>query len=202
MPKENSMSVIAAFDFDGTITRRDTFLPFLFYAFGYLRVLKTLIFLIPDIFKVGLGFQSRDKLKESVVRSLFTGEDVERMRKIGYSYANTLYSKYRPKAITRLKWHQSKGHICILVSASLDIYLHDAANLLGFNHLLCTSLSHNNIMYDGFLNKGNCRKNNKVLRLKELMSNLSDFEIYGYGDSDGDAELLNISDHKFFKPFN
>ncbi|MFH0782131.1 MAG: HAD family hydrolase [Pseudomonadota bacterium] len=193
--------IIAAFDFDGTITTRDTFVPFLYYAFGYPRVLKTFLRLAPRAFLVSVGLSSRDEFKEHLVHSLFFGESVEKLRIVGAKYAKTLKPLYRLEALKRIKWHQSNGHRCIMVSASLDLYLKEVALSLGFDDLLCTVPSHNDLVFDGFLRDGNCRCMEKVNRLRSLVGDLHTFEIFAYGDSIGDRDMIDHAKHGYYRPF-
>lgn len=88
-----------------------------------------------------------------------------------------------------------------MVSASLDLYLEPTAAALGFDDLLCTSPSANHLVFDGGLAGKNCRGPEKVSRLRNLLGNLADFEIYAYGDSAGDRELLEKADHAYFRVF-
>lgn len=48
----------------------------------------------------------------------------------------------------------------------------------------------------------NCRAAAKVRRLEALLGALNQYELYAYGDSDGDAEMLEASDHPAFMPFH
>jgi phosphoserine phosphatase len=47
----------------------------------------------------------------------------------------------------------------------------------------------------------NCRAAEKVRLLQALPGALEDDEVYAYGDSDGDTEMLAAADHPAFKPF-
>lgn len=193
--------VVAAFDFDGTITSQDTFVPFLYAVFGKRKVYSTFIRLALQAFLVTVGFVSRDKFKECIIQSLFQGEEVEKLREIGSQYAKTLPRFYRPEALKRIKWHKSMGHRCIMVSASLDLYLLDVSKSLEFDDLLCTVLSNNNVIFDGTLECGNCRCIEKVNQLRLVLGELKKYEIYSYGDTIGDREMLSIADHSFYRPF-
>jgi phosphatidylglycerophosphatase C len=192
---------VAAFDFDGTITTKDTFIPFLFKAFRKSKVLSSFVQLTPKAFLVGVGLSDRDHFKGHLVQSLFHRESVERFRELGSQYAKTLAPIYRAAALNRIEWHKSNGHRCIMVSASLDLYLNDVSKSLGFDDLLCTVLSHNNRFFDGTLKGGNCRRIEKVNRLRSLLGDLENYEIYSYGDSIGDQEMIAIADHGFYRPF-
>jgi HAD superfamily hydrolase (TIGR01490 family) len=193
--------IVALFDFDGTITTKDTFVPFLYAAFGKRRVYKTFFRLAPQAFLVAIGLFSRDKFKECITKLLFRDQYVDIMRQIGSKYAKTLYRLYRPTALQRIEWHKSNGHRCIMVSASLDLYLRDVCNSLGFDDLICTILSNNNFVFDGTLKYGNCRRKEKVNQLKLILGDLNNYDIYGYGDTIGDYEMLNIANHSFYRPF-
>ena len=193
--------IIAAFDFDGTITTKDTFVPFLFYSFGYFRVLKSFAQLAHRAVLVSAGVSNRDKFKELLIYSLFCGESVDKLREIAETYSNTLKMYYRPAALKRIKWHKSNGHRCIMVSASLDLYLKEVSLSLGFDDLLCTTPSHNGLVFDGLLMGGNCRCAEKVNRLQSLVGDLKNFDVYAYGDSSGDREMISVAKNGYYKPF-
>lgn len=194
--------VIAAFDFDGTITTRDTFIPFLYRAFGKSRVLRVFVRLSFEAAKMGLGLSSRDELKSRVIRTLFQGDGRERLRQIGREYAGQVEAWFRPKALERIEWHRKAGHRLVLVSASLDLYLETVAKNLGFDDLLCTTISVDEFqMCDGRLVDGNCRGLEKVRRLEALLGDLCKLELYAYGDSAGDKEMLEVSNHAHYRPF-
>lgn len=192
---------IAAFDFDVTITTRDTFVPFLIKAFGKWRVWRAFLRLSPSAVMVLLGMTDRDRFKARLIRALFVGESVERVREVGRAHAAEILSWVRPAAIKRIAWHKAQGDRLIMVSASLDIYLEPVAKALGFDDLLCTSPSTDDLVFDGNLLGGNCRGPVKVSRLKGLLGNLSDFDLSAYGDSAGDREMLAIADHAHYRTF-
>ena len=192
---------VAAFDFDGTITTKDTFVPFICQTFGYGRVLRAFAQHAPRALLAGRGISNRDRLKELLVRSLFSGESVERLSVVGQLYATTLGPLLRATALQRIAWHKAEGHRCIMVSASLDIYLREVANTLKFDDLLCSVLSHDNQVFDGALRGGNCRRKEKVNRLQSLLGDLSAHTIYAYGDSTGDKEMLARADYGYYRPF-
>lgn len=197
LPANNK--VIAAFDFDVTITTKDTFFPFLVYAFGLRKTYFSFFKLAVQGVLVFLRLYSRDKFKEKIIYELFLGKDVARLQSFGVTYANSIFHLVRPKALERIKWHQEQGHRLILVSASLDIYLVPIARLLGFEDLLCTEVKHEKGIFTGAINGENCRGQGKVNKLQALLGDLSELEIYAYGDSLGDKEMLEIATHAFYR---
>ena len=194
-------SIVAAFDFDGTITTKDTFVPFLFLAFGRRRVSAAFVGLGWQALCVVLGISSRDRLKEKIVTRLFAGESALRLQRVGEDHARRVQSWVRAAASRRISWHKERGHRLVLVSASLDLYLENVAEALGFDDLLCTRPSVKQNVFDGFLKGGNCRGPEKVRRLQALLGNLKDHELYAYGDSEGDRDMLAAADHAYLRAF-
>lgn len=197
----NNRRVVAAFDFDVTMTTRDTFVPFLYRAFGRNIVRKTFLCLAPEIFKILIGVSDRDRFKQLLVRNLFCGESVERLREEGLKHAAGILKWLRPAALQRIDWHKERGDRLVMVSASLDLYLKPVADALGFNDLICTQLTEMHLVFDGSLSGKNCRGEEKVIRLQKLLGNITDFELYAYGDSVGDREMLAVANHPFYRAF-
>lgn len=191
--------VIAAFDFDGTLTDRDSTLYFLFFSAGFIKTVYLLATKLPILCAFLLGIAPRQTAKEAIFAAFFGGKSLSYLKQLGENFALQRVSKYlRPAALEKLQWHQQQGHRCILISASLDVYLYPWAKLYGFNDILTTRLSTDSMgNVSGKLLGLNCHGPEKVERLKELVGKLSGYEIYAYGDSDGDKELLAIANHPF-----
>lgn len=191
--------VIAAFDFDVTITKHDTFVPFLYWAFGKAKVYKAFVKLSLEAIKVVLKISNRDRFKEKIVAALFTQQPVKHLKILGAGYASSFTPLIRPKALERIKWHKEQGHRLVMVSASLNLYLEKAAKDLGFDDLLCTTLEENGEQFTGRLQGANCRCQEKVNRLQGLLGDLAQYELYAYGDSAGDKQMLEVADHANFR---
>lgn len=194
-------TVVAVFDFDGTITFRDTLISFLVYAVGPVKFGLGLICLIPSILAFFLGFLDRQKLKERFLTYFFRGSSFEEAMKIAVAFdQEKMGALIRPEALKRLQWHQEQGHRCILVSASIDLYLTPWAKEMGFQDLLCSRLEVDSKgKITGKLVGKNCRSKEKVVRLKELLGDRSQYFVYAYGDSRGDDEMLAWSDKSYFR---
>ncbi len=198
---EYNRQCVAAFDFDVTITTKDTFVPFLDLAFGRMRVRRVFFQLALDAFKVVLKLSSRDVFKERLIRSLFQGENVNRLVEIGRLHAADILKLVRPAAWKRIEWHKSRGDRLVMVSASLDLYLAPVAEALGFDDLLCTRPTINHLVFDGGIAGRNCRGQQKVNLLRSLLGNLDQYDLYAYGDSEGDREMLHVSKYAYFRAF-
>lgn len=196
--------VIAAFDFDGTITYRDSFLRFLLFSLGWKRGCAVLCSAFPVMIAYLLGRAGRQEVKEGLLYAGFKGRDLKEMELLGKRFAKqSLPQQVRPQALARIRWHQKQGHRCILVSASLDTYLKPWAKDQGFEAVLASRLAADPAgKVTGRLEGLNCRGPEKVRRLEDYLGSLSTYEIYAYGDSPGDRELLEIAQHSVYRTFS
>jgi phosphatidylglycerophosphatase C len=198
--------VVAAFDFDGTITDRDTLVPFLVLAFGRARVAAT----FGALAFTGLGYLVRrvsiDEFKRRVLRRLVAGVPASRLRALGPAHARAIAPWLRPAALARIAWHREQGHRLVLVSSTLDLYLADVAAPLGFDDVLCSRLetrvdAAGIERFSGELEGADCTGAEKPRRLAALLGGLEAVELHAYGDSHGDRDLLAAADHAHYRPF-
>jgi phosphatidylglycerophosphatase C len=190
--------VVAAFDVDGTLTTRDCVTPFLQRTAG-LRLWTTLL-RHPVTLGAALLHRDRDRLKELACSAL-RGKDGAELERVGRSFAAEIAStRLRDDTVARLLRHRELGHTVLLASASLDVYLEPLGELLGADGVVCTILERGaDARLTGRLLGENCRGAEKARRVREWLrsSGLADATLWAYGDSDGDAELLELADHAY-----
>ncbi len=199
--KSDSRTTIAAFDFDGTITYRDSLLPFLIFSKGFFKAWILIASNLPILLRFLDGKASRQDVKESLLKTFFKGESNEELEELGNAFAKDSLSKHvRPEALHRISWHQKQGHRCVLISASIETYLVPWARLHGFDDVLASKLALDKKGHvTGKLDGWNCRGSEKIRRLQELLGPLDAYEIYAYGDSRGDKELLEAANFPFYR---
>ena len=193
---------LALFDFDKTITDKDTFLPFMFFAFGYFRIICMMILFFPHALLCFAGFLSRKKFKENFFKLTIKGWTEEKFRAVAQDfYKQKVKSYLRKQALDEIKMHLENGADVSLVSASPEDWLWPFTEEYGIN-LIGTRLEIKDGRYTGNIVGANCRKAEKVNRVKEVyrIENYSD--IYAYGDSRGDKEMLEMSNHPNFRTFD
>ncbi len=192
---------VAAFDFDGTISYRDTLVPFLVSVFGWARTLGGLAIVGPGLVLDYLRWRSRGQMKERLLTHFFSGLDISELRRKGSAFAaDGLIYRLRPLAVKRIQWHQMQGHYCVLISASIEAYIEPWGKSMGFDDVLCTKLQTTpDGVITGHMEGGNCRGAEKTRRLKELIGDPKNATIYAYGDSAGDRELLAMADHAYYR---
>ena len=102
----------------------------------------------------------------------------------------------------RLAWHRQQGHRCVVISASLELYLRPWASTVGFDEVLGSRLEVlDNGRTSGKLLGENCFGPEKMRRLEALLGPREGYTLYAYGDSRGDKELLSAADYAFYKSF-
>jgi phosphatidylglycerophosphatase C len=187
---------VAAFDFDGTLARKDTFVPFLVKACGRRR-------LSAAIAACAARTRSRDRdvLKVALVGHLFKGWPRTRLDEVGRAYAAQLPALFRPEMVERLTWHREQGHAVVLVSASLATYLRPLADELGIDDVLAVELvaDESGRLTGAVVGGANTRGPLKAARLRAWLDARygmgTEVELWAYGDSAGDEELLAAADH-------
>jgi phosphatidylglycerophosphatase C len=186
---------VAAWDFDETITERDTLVPFLTYIGGRRRLAAALARHAP------LGAQGlrstaqRDAFKERVLGTVLGGREQAEVEAAGLAYAKTLPKGFKRASLERIGHHRSNDHELVIVSASLVYYLRPIASDLGFHHVIAVDME---VGADGRLTGAlvgpNVRKAEKAVRLTAWLGD-GDYELWAYGDSSGDEELLAMAHH-------
>lgn len=191
---------IAAFDFDGTLTRRDTVLPFLVRTFGARRVGRAVSRVAPTAARARLGLlegalHHRDVVKERLVHVLFHGEEPTRIAEAGRSFADSIPGRLQRETMRKVDWHREQGHELVIVSASLLAYLEPFADDHGFDHVIGVGLQvGDDGLLTGRLTGPNVRGPEKELRLRAWLDG-APCTLWAYGNSSGDRELLAMADH-------
>ncbi len=191
--------IVAAFDFDGTLTRGDTVVPFL-RRFG--RPGRVAGASIRRAWPLGNGIvrRDRDRLRAIATDAVFRGLAAADVEAVAARHAEWIIAeRLRPDTLARLDWHRSNGHDVVLVSASYSVYLDPVAAHLDLQGVVATRLEVIDGRCTGRLDGANCRGPEKVARLSAWLAERgrtrSDVVVWAYGDSAGDRELLDWADH-------
>jgi len=193
-----TVRTVAAFDLDGTLTRRDTLVPFLMRVRGRGPVLRALAANTPSLARAALTAEARHRAKEALLIATLGGWWLEELQPVADAYAADVYeTALRPDRVARLRWHQEQGHEVVIVSASPELYLAPLGRVLGVRAVLATGLEVDAAgRLTGRLWGDNVRGAEKVARLDAWLEG-DPAEVWAYGDSDGDRELLARADHGF-----
>ncbi len=193
--------IVAAFDFDGTLTRRDTMFPFLLFVVGWSAFIRHSIKLLPTLIGYMLGIVRNNIAKERVFICFLSGMSMAELRHKAEQFAvQKLPALLRIEAMQRLTWHRQQGHRCIVISASLELYVLPWAFNAGFDKVLATQIETlHGEKITGKLSGANCFGIEKVKRLENILGDRESYTLYAYGDSKGDKELLAYADYPYYR---
>lgn len=195
-------NLIAAFDFDGTITYKDTLLEFIRFTKGGKKLYLGLIRFFPYIILMKFKLYPNWKLKESFFSYYYKGVSIYQFNDWCEKFSNNISKIIRPKAITAIDNHIKNEDTIVIISASIENWIIPWANKIGFNNVIATKIEIDKTgkLTGKFLSK-NCYGLEKVIRLTELYPNKENYELVAYGDSNGDKELILFSDKGFYNKF-
>lgn len=190
---------MALFDFDGTITSRDSMIDFLIYAAGFRKFMAGVVVTSPFLIRYMLGNISNHTAKEILIRYFFEGCEESKMKHIAVRYARErLPVIVRKPAIDKIKWHKNEGHRVIIVTASPDIWLKDWCDRNSLE-LISTELELKDGKFTGNFLGRNCYGSEKVTRVCERLDMSHYNYTYAYGDSRGDAEMLALANERYYR---
>lgn len=189
---------LALFDFDGTITDGDGFLPFIHRAVSRPRVLAGTLWLSPLIAGYHAGWVSASRMRQSIAWVAFRGRAQAEVAELGERYAETLEQRVRPEANERIAWHQARGDRVVVVSASLDCYLVPWCRARGLE-LICSELELRAGVCTGRYRGGDCTGPEKARRVLERCELGAYQQVFAYGDTPEDRELLGLAQRRFFR---
>lgn len=193
-----SKPIIAAFDFDGTITTKDTLLDFIGFYVGKIRLIVGLIILSPMLICYKAGLIRNSTAKQKLFSFFFKNVSVNRFNKIGEKYIERINLITRKETIDKIRWHQNQGHQVIIISASVKNWIQPWANQMNINVVLSTEIFVTDNIIDGTFSTKNCYGQEKVNRLLAQYPDRNSYILYAYGDSRGDKELLESADYPTF----
>jgi len=196
---EKDTRPVAFFDFDGTLTTGDTLMPFLKYVVGAPTYYAKLVLLSPVLAAYFAKLLRNDIAKQIMLKSYLAGYHIDKLFELGQRFSEEIIpTMLRPEGMERLRWHQEHGHECVLVSASLDVYLNAWAEPTQFSEVICTSLQeNNNRRASGKIGGKNCYGEEKLVRIQKWESKISQTKRYAYGDTSGDIPMLIYVDYGY-----
>lgn len=192
---------IAFFDFDGTITTRDTMLELIRYRHGVFRYLFGLAYLFPSLVALKLGMLSNHRAKEKMLRYFFGGMETAEFERICQDFQRELLpALIRPKALAMIKELKSGGVEVVVVSASAENWVSGWCEANGIT-LVASCLETREGNLTGMLKGRNCHGEEKLRRIRASYDLAAYGSIHCYGDTKGDLPMFSIATDRFYKPF-
>jgi phosphatidylglycerophosphatase C len=192
---------IAFFDFDGTITTKDTLLEFIKFSKGVFPFYLGFILYSPYLVAYKLKIIPNQKAKEKVLGYFFRDTSIEDFKKLCEHFSKqVLPNLIRRGAIEEIQRLKAENYSVVIVSASPQNWIQDWAQAQGAE-LIASCLEVNNGKLTGRLDGNNCYGQEKVRRITEKFI-MEEYEtIYAYGDTSGDLPMLKLATQAHYKPF-
>jgi phosphatidylglycerophosphatase C len=192
---------IAFFDFDGTITKKDTLLEFIKFSKGRLGFYLGFLINSPYLVAYKLKLISNHRAKQKVLQFFFKGMPSERFQVLCDNFSQqVLPGLIRAKALEEIEKLKREGVSIVVVSASPENWIRKWADDNGIQ-TISTRLEIKEGKLTGKILGRNCHGKEKVIRIEENFT-LSEYEtIFAYGDSSGDRHMFKLASVKYYKPF-
>jgi HAD superfamily hydrolase (TIGR01490 family) len=192
---------IAFFDFDGTITTRDTLLEFIKFGKGKRAFYSGFLYNIFYLIAYKIKLISNQEAKEKVLSYFFKDMDLIEFDKLSEAFSKKkLPSIIRHGAEKEIARLQQGNFVVVIVSASPENWIRHwckERNLI----LIASELEVINGKISGKISGKNCHGEEKVRRILEKYVLKEYDEIYAYGDTKGDLPMLGLATKSFYQPF-
>lgn len=195
--------IVVAFDFDGTITSKDSFLEFIRFSKGSLLFLLGLFIYSPILLSYKLKLYPNWKAKQKLFSFYFKGISKDEFEKLGVSFAEKYKKRVlNPKAMAALNSYLKQDNTKVyIITASIYEWVKpffDDTNI----EIISTIPEYNrDNRLTGRFGSYNCYGKEKVRQLLIRKSNREDYTLIAYGDSKGDKELLDFADNAYYRVF-
>lgn len=195
------MKTLYLYDFDGTITNKDSLFAFLKFAtpssqYNRIFLKFALLFLFAK-----LGILNKAEIKQSFISACLKGKSKEEIFSLSLGFLEQIKKNnfFKQKALSSIEKHTSDGDVYI-VSASLDLWLDTIAKHLGVR-LICTQAAFENNIFSGNFKTPNCNYKEKPKRVKAEIDLSLYKKINYYGDSNGDMAMKSLTTNFFYRHF-
>ena len=197
------MRKIYAFDFDGTLTTKDTLLEFIRFAKGSGQMFRGFLLFSPLLLLMKLHLYPNWKAKQQVFSYFFKGMNIDDFNALCTHFAEQNKHLLRPAGIEKVRQAIEEEQATVLIiSASVDNWVRTFFDEIDKKiQVLGTQIEIKGGRLTGRFTTKNCYGQEKVNRLTALYPHREAYELIAFGDSRGDKELLDFADKSFYKPF-
>ena len=197
------MRKIYAFDFDGTLTIKDTLLEFICFAKGSGQMFCGFLLFSPLLILMKLHLFPNWKVKQKIFSYFFKGMKIDDFNALCTRFAERNKHLLRPAGIEKVRQAIAEEHTTVLIiSASIDNWVRPFFDEIDKKiQVLGTQIETKEGRLTGQFTSKNCYGEEKVNRLTALYPHREAYYLIAFGDSRGDKELLTFADKAYYKPF-
>ncbi|MCQ4142300.1 MULTISPECIES: HAD-IB family hydrolase [Chryseobacterium] len=194
------MKKLYCFDFDGTLTYKDTMFMYLKF-YDPTRFRLQFLKHVPLFVLLKLKLADTEKVKKSFIGSILKGQTQEKIEKKSRQFFEHYYPKIvRENALDFIQNIDHNNTYSLLVTASLDIWAKPFAEAFKMQLVSTKAEFRNGVFTGNFVGK-NCNGNEKLVRIQQEISNHKYDKIIAFGDTSGDKPMLkwaNEGHYQFF----
>ena len=195
-------SKLYCFDFDGTITSKDSLLEFIKYTHGVVGFLCGFLLYSPLLILMKLHFYPNYRVKQKVFAHFYRGMSISEFNRKCKAFAQDKKNIIREAAKKQIKEAKKEQAQIFIISASIDNWVAPFFDEESDVTVLGTQIEVKDGLVTGRLLTKNWYGAEKVARLKTVLTKSRDqYEIIAFGDSKGDKEMLEYADKGYYKPF-
>lgn len=189
------------FDFDGTLTKKDTLFDFLKFSFPKSYSKQFLLF-VPLFILSKLKLVNPGKVKEKFISSFLKGKSYVEIHQLAQNYFEKNHQTLIHKKADEYLKSISNYHDKFIVSASLDFWIEPFASYYGMGLISTKGSFDEHGFYSGKFASPNCNNEQKKIRIeKEIDLSLYD-EVIAFGDTAGDNHMFAIATKTYYREFN
>lgn len=184
---------IAVFDFDGTLTTKDTFVEFAKFVVGKRKTYFCFMIFAPILILMKLRLVDNSKTKERLFSFLYKEMKYNSFAEKGLKFSNIIKQFENKTTVEQMIHHLNSGDIVCVVSASISEWVKPWCSNKGVQHVVCTLPEVKDGCITGKFASPNCYGKEKVLRIKQEFEDIEQYSLTVYGDSRGDKELMEMA---------
>lgn len=194
----NTLRKIIVFDFDGTLTTKDSLKEFILFAKGKSKFIFGLIYCAPILIAYICRLYPNWKAKQYLFSYFFKGMIYDEFIKLGRNFSTQINSFTRNDIVKKLIEYNN-NHQVYIISASIEDWIIPWSSKWKGIKVIGTRVEVNREgkLTGRFLTK-NCYGIEKVNRLIEVESNRDEYYLIAYGDSNGDKEMELFADEFYW----
>jgi phosphatidylglycerophosphatase C len=187
---------LAVFDLDGTITHRDTLLPYVMgFPMSAPRKYLGMLYLFWAVLLFVLRLRDHGDVKEAFIRSTLRGQTRAKVQDYTSRFVpSVLANGVFDDALDRIEQHRHEGARLVLMSASTDLYVPAFAAALGFDEVICTGVKWDGDRLDGRLTTPNRKGTEKTRCFAALLEAHPGVVTAAYGNAGSDLDHMRLAD--------
>ncbi|GHT33345.1 haloacid dehalogenase [Bacteroidia bacterium] len=194
---------IVVFDFDGTITVKDSFVEIIKFSKGKWRCYAGFLLFAPLLVAMKLKLYPNGKVKQQIFSFFFKETKLTDFNAMCENFAGKNFPSFiNLESLSTIEKHKQSDDKILIISASIESWVRHFAEKLGIIGILCTKIEiDKNKCLTGKFSTANCYGQEKVNRLLAAFPNRNDYYLIAYGDSRGDKEMIDFADEGYYNKF-